>query len=53
MGSGKNGAIIHYRPVKDKSEKVSPKIPFLCDTGAHYLSGTTDTTRTILFEKNE
>jgi Xaa-Pro aminopeptidase len=51
MGSGENGAIVHYRATQE-GKQVSLKYdePFLCDTGAQYLGGTTDTTRTFLFD---
>lgn len=34
LGSGGNGAIIHYRAAEGSSSKLDPKIPILCDTGA-------------------
>ncbi len=47
MGSGPNGAIIHYR-VSDASNRVMKKGELLLvDSGAQYLDGTTDVTRTI------
>jgi Xaa-Pro aminopeptidase len=50
-GSGKNGAIIHYR-ANDKNKKViNTKDIFLCDSGGQYKYGTTDVTRTICFSK--
>ena len=50
MGSGPNGAIVHYRPTLE-SHGVSDSLltPILIDTGGHYLDGTTDTTRTLAF----
>jgi len=50
VGSGPNGAIVHYRPVKGDCRTVkSLDECILIDTGAHYLNGTTDTTRTLVF----
>ena len=50
VGSGANGAIVHYRPTPEAHAKVSDlRTPILIDTGGHYLDGTTDTTRTLLF----
>ena len=49
-GSGSNGAIVHYRPTEQSHLLCnSKKTPILIDTGAHYLDGTTDTTRTLVF----
>lgn len=53
LGSGPNGAIIHYRASEDSSLKLDQYTPILCDTGAQYLNGTTDTTRTLLFETSQ
>ena len=47
--TGANAAIIHYKPEKDTCSKIDPKAIYLCDSGAQYLDGTTDTTRTIHF----
>jgi Xaa-Pro aminopeptidase len=51
LGSGPNGAIIHYRAEEGSSAKLDACTPILCDTGAQYLTGTTDTTRTFLFQE--
>ena len=48
-GSGKNGAIIHYRAKKDKCRIIKKRDIFLCDSGGQYKYGTTDVTRTICF----
>jgi Xaa-Pro aminopeptidase len=53
LGAGANGAIIHYRAEEGISSKLDPYQPILCDTGAQYISGTTDTTRTFLYEESE
>lgn len=42
-----NAAIVHYEPSESCSSVIEPKGMLLIDTGAHYLYGTTDTTRTI------
>ncbi len=34
LGSGPNGAIVHYRAEDGSSAKLEPHIPILCDTGA-------------------
>lgn len=47
--SGANGAIIHYGPEEDSCAKIDPNAVYLCDSGAQYLDGTTDTTRTLHF----
>ena len=49
LSTGANGAIIHYHPTKEKSAVLNPKEVILCDSGGHYLDGTTDTTRTVHF----
>ena len=50
-GSGKNGAIIHYRANKKNCKIINRKDIFLCDSGGQYKYGTTDVTRTICFSK--
>jgi Xaa-Pro aminopeptidase len=50
-GSGKNGAIVHYRANKKNSKIIRKKDIFLCDSGGQYKYGTTDVTRTICFSK--
>lgn len=42
-----HGAIIHYDPTKETDIPVLPKSFLLVDSGAQYLEGTTDITRTI------
>eukprot|EP00871_Galdieria_phlegrea_P004242 jgi/Galph1/4819/GphlegSOOS_G3442.1 len=46
-GSGPNGAIIHYRPLKDSSRVLNTEELILLDSGAQYEDGTTDVTRTF------
>jgi Xaa-Pro aminopeptidase len=50
-GSGKNGAIVHYRAKKENCCTIKKKDIFLCDSGGQYKYGTTDVTRTICFSK--
>ncbi len=50
-GSGKNGAIVHYRAKKNNSKTINKKDIFLCDSGGQYKYGTTDVTRTICFSQ--
>ncbi len=44
---GANGALPHYSII-EKGTQILNKGLLLIDTGAHYISGTTDTTRTIV-----
>jgi Xaa-Pro aminopeptidase len=46
-GAGPNGAIVHYRPTTRTSRRVEPGSLLLVDSGAQYLDGTTDVTRTV------
>ena len=48
-GSGKNGAIVHYRATKNNTKFLKKNEIFLCDSGGQYKFGTTDVTRTICF----
>ena len=50
-GSGKNGAIVHYRAKKENCKNITKKDIYLCDSGGQYKYGTTDVTRTICFNK--
>ena len=47
--TGPNAAVIHYKPEKGNCSIIDPKAIYLCDSGAQYLDGTTDTTRTLHF----
>ena len=47
--SGANAAIIHYSPVRGECATIEKDKIYLCDSGAQYLDGTTDTTRTVCF----
>eukprot|EP00092_Neocalanus_flemingeri_P014896 GFUD01016088.1.p1 GENE.GFUD01016088.1~~GFUD01016088.1.p1 ORF type:complete len:725 (+),score=200.23 GFUD01016088.1:283-2457(+) len=46
---GANGAIIHYKPSLETNTKIGTDALFLLDSGAQYLDGTTDVTRTFHF----
>ncbi|SME97562.1 Xaa-Pro aminopeptidase [Tistlia consotensis] len=46
-GSGPNGAVIHYRAIPATNRTIRPGEFLLVDSGAQYLDGTTDVTRTI------
>jgi Xaa-Pro aminopeptidase len=46
-GAGENGAIIHYRATDATNRAIRPNETFLIDSGAQYLDGTTDITRTL------
>ncbi len=46
-GSGPNGAIVHYRVTETTNRMLRPGELFLIDSGAQYLDGTTDITRTV------
>ncbi len=50
-GSGKNGAIVHYRAKKENCRTIKKNDILLCDSGGQYKYGTTDVTRTICFSK--
>jgi len=52
-GSGKNGAIVHYRAKKENCRVINKRDIFLCDSGGQYKYGTTDVTRTICFSKQK
>jgi Xaa-Pro aminopeptidase len=46
-GYGPHGAIVHYSATPESSSVVEPHGLLLIDSGAQYLTGTTDITRTI------
>jgi Xaa-Pro aminopeptidase len=50
-GSGPNGAIVHYRVNTSTNRKLQAGELFLIDSGAQYLDGTTDITRTVAIGK--
>ncbi len=49
-GSGPNGAIVHYRVTPATNRKLAPGDVYLVDSGAQYLDGTTDVTRTVFID---
>lgn len=49
-GSGPNGAIVHYRVTPATDRALVPGDVYLIDSGAQYLDGTTDVTRTIFVD---
>ena len=46
-GAGPNGAIVHYRVTPGTNRALGDGELYLVDSGAQYLDGTTDVTRTI------
>lgn len=46
-GYGAHGAIVHYEPTPESDIPLAPKGLLLLDSGAQYMDGTTDITRTI------
>ena len=46
-GAGANGAIVHYHPTRRQARRTETGSLLLVDSGAQYLDGTTDVTRTI------
>jgi Xaa-Pro aminopeptidase len=46
-GAGSNGAIVHYRAMPETEKILEPGTLYLLDSGAQYLDGTTDVTRTV------
>ena len=49
--AGPNGAIVHYRVTHKTNRRLETGNLFLLDSGAQYLDGTTDVTRTIAIGK--
>ncbi|KAM0754247.1 putative cytoplasm protein [Meredithblackwellia eburnea MCA 4105] len=47
--TGPNASVIHYQPPLVGSSVVEREAIYLCDSGAQFLDGTTDTTRTLHF----
>lgn len=50
-GAGPNGAIVHYRVTPESDRGIDPHEVYLLDSGGQYLDGTTDVTRTMVFNK--
>jgi Xaa-Pro aminopeptidase len=46
-GAGPNGAIVHYRATPRTDRRIESGMLYLVDSGAQYLDGTTDVTRTV------
>ncbi len=46
-GAASNGAIVHYRPTERLNKRTEKGSLLLVDSGAQYLDGTTDVTRTV------
>lgn len=46
-GAGPNGAIVHYRSTPETNRRLESGSLYLVDSGAQYLDGTTDITRTV------
>jgi Xaa-Pro aminopeptidase len=46
-GAASNGAIVHYRPITRLNKRAEQGSLLLVDSGAQYLDGTTDVTRTV------
>jgi Xaa-Pro aminopeptidase len=46
-GAGPNGAVVHYHPVERLNRRTEKDSLLLVDSGAQYLDGTTDVTRTV------
>jgi Xaa-Pro aminopeptidase len=51
-GAGAHGAIIHYRVTPETNRPIKPNEVYLIDSGAQYLDGTTDITRTVWTGRN-
>ena len=50
-GAGANGAVVHYRASRESERRLEPGTLYLIDSGAQYLDGTTDVTRTVAIGK--
>jgi Xaa-Pro aminopeptidase len=46
-GAASNGAVVHYRPTSRLNKRSEAGSLLLVDSGAQYLDGTTDVTRTV------
>ncbi len=46
-GAREHGAIIHYRVTEETNRPIRPNEVYLIDSGAQYIDGTTDITRTV------
>jgi Xaa-Pro aminopeptidase len=52
-GSGPNGAIVHYRVTPATDRALNRGDVYLVDSGAQYLDGTTDVTRTVYIDDGD
>lgn len=50
-GAAENGAIVHYQPTVQSNRQLKENNLLLLDSGAQYLDGTTDVTRTVVLGK--
>ena len=50
-GAGANGAVVHYRASRESERRLEAGTLYLVDSGAQYLDGTTDVTRTVAIGK--
>lgn len=50
--SGPNSSSPHYFPTKENHSDIDPKNVFLADVGSQFLEGTTDITRSFLFDES-
>lgn len=48
LAYGPHGAVVHYAATEESDAVLKPEGFLLCDTGGHYLEGTTDVTRTFV-----
>jgi Xaa-Pro aminopeptidase len=48
LGSGPNGAVIHYRVTRESDRLIGYGELVVIDSGAQYIDGTTDITRTVV-----
>ena len=46
-GAGPNSAVVHYHSTPETNRALAPGELYLVDSGAQYLDGTTDVTRTV------
>ena len=46
-GAGPDGAVVHYRVTRRTNRRIEPGQLFLIDSGAQFVDGTTDVTRTL------
>ncbi len=52
-GAGGNGAIVHYRSSPETNKPLLAGPVYLVDSGAQYLDGTTDITRTVAVDPDK